>query len=312
MLQTSGLDSAQAEDCAVREISNSHYLLTNIDIVTPIHDDPEIMGKIAATNAVNDLFAMNALDIMNYEAFLGLPFDLPKGTGAKILTGMRDLLKSVGADVHGGHTIQNPWLLMGGSTSALIEKKYMIPKRGVKKDDVLIITKPMGIQAIQAAERVMHSSPEYLEDYDLSKIQKGLEISTQCMTTPNIGIPKMIREYGFMGTIHAMTDVTGFGFKNHLGEMLLDTDMGAEIHELPVIMMTPQLDEDFGYGIVEGCGAEIAGAMLLAIGAERIPDVIQAMDDMKIWHHQVGTISDRVNTVKFMEDFHYMEIDHYY
>ena len=324
MLKLANLPT-EAEDCATHEISNNRLLITNIDIVTPIHDDPFIMGQIATTNVINDLYAMNAVDIVNFQAFLGIPFDAPEYVGVEMINGMRDILKRVNFDVSGGHTIQSPWPLLGGSASGIMEKKDLISKRGVKVGDKLLITKPMGIQAIMAAFRLLRHSPEFFEEdefskEDIRKIEQGIKIAEKSMTTPNVDIPRIIREYNIQPSIHAMTDVTGFGFKSHLTEMVIpearqatdEFQFTAKIDKLPVIIMSPKLDEDYGYGILEGCGAEIAGAMLVSIDRDAWDDITRILTAEKVWWFEVGEIHPPSTApVVFTEDFTYHEIDKY-
>jgi len=118
------------------------------------------MGQIAACNVTNDLFALNALHVSNFSNFMGFPTDIPDGFPEEIIRGMRHFLQKIGTDVHGGHTIYNPWPLFGGSASAVMQKEHLIAKQGAKSGDRLIITKPLGVQPVMAAYSVRDTDPE--------------------------------------------------------------------------------------------------------------------------------------------------------
>jgi selenide,water dikinase len=310
MLSAAGL-STKAQDCSVNEIDDHRVLLTNIDVFTPIHDDPYIMGKIAACNVTNDLFAMNATKILNYSAFLGLPKDIPEDFPVKMMQGQIDFLKSLGGNVHGGHTIYNPWPLLGGSASAIVEKASIKHKTGLQSNDHLILTKPLGIQAIMAAYRLRYQDPVLLDDFDPVVLDKHIGLAIKCMTTSNQAVSQTVQESGLLEKIHGMTDVTGFGFHTHLSEMLHESPLGANITTLPVIASAPQLSDLFGYQIDTGKGAETAGAMLIAIDSSVVNDFGRALSDRKVWWRDVGEITQLHSGIKFTEKFHLEEIQDY-
>nr|WP_244626335.1 selenide, water dikinase SelD [Candidatus Prometheoarchaeum syntrophicum] len=301
MLTSAGLPS-KAEDCSIISINDKgDKLISNIDIFTAIHDDPYMMGKIAACNVTNDLFALNALNVSNYSAFIGVPTDIPKDFPVKIIDGMRDFLKDIETDVHGGHTIYNPWPLFGGSASAIIKNSEIIGKRGIKMSDRLILTKPLGVQPIMAAYRVMKSEIKLLDDYNLDEIKKSIDTGVKCMTTSNRNVVKVIHEGNFFNSIHAMTDITGFGFAGHLEEMLEDSNLGADISQIPVIPTTVSLADYFGYRLREGFSPEIAGPMLIAVDPKEFDNFIHALEDNNVWWFEVGKISKKHQSIKFQE-----------
>ena len=268
------------------------------------------MGKIAACNVTNDLFALNAISVTNFSAFIGVPTDIPTEFPEKIIRGMRDFLKEIDTDVHGGHTIYNPWPLFGGSASAILKNSEIIHKRGIKESDRLIITKPLGVQPIMAAYRVMKSDISLLDDYDLNKIRKSIDIGVDCMTTSNRNVVKVIHK-GFFSSIHAMTDITGFGFAGHLGEMLEDSNLGADISKIPIIPMTDSLAEYFGYRLREGFSPEIAGPMLMAVDSQGFDDFVRALDDSDVFWCEVGKISNKHQSIKFQTDNLLFEVAEY-
>jgi len=242
---------------------------------------------------------------------MGLPFDMPVEIAEGLLRGVRDFVKDLGADIHGGHTIQNPWPLVGGTASAILDKDQIIRKHGLKSGDRLIITKPLGLQAIMAAYRVLHKTPELLADLDSQKIKKAIKIAEKSMTTSNRPIPLAIHESKLAPWIHAMTDVTGFGLKGHLGEMLQDSGLGADLSKIPVFPTALELDQEFNYGILDGCGAEIAGGMLIAVDSAKVKDLSESLTKHQVWHLEIGKISSEVEGLRFGKDFRYTEIEDY-
>ncbi len=310
LLKDVGLPSA-AEDCAIHPINATQSLITNIDIVTPIHDDPYTMGRIAAVNVTNDLFAMNALNVVNYSCFLALPTDIPAGFGAEMLRGTRDVLRDFGSDIHGGHTIQNTWPLLGGTASAVEDTNKLIYKRGVQSGDRIIITKPLGIHPTMAADRAWKDDPEWLAEFSHDRIENAIQLATKIMTTSNRPISQTIHEHDFFDAVHAMTDITGFGFAAHVGEMLLDQDIGARITALPVIPYALELDDLFCYRLRDGKSAEIAGPMVLAIDPNQFSDFGSALDAKKIWWMEVGTIEANISGVKIEDQAVFREVEDY-
>ena len=108
-----------------------------------------------------------------------------------------------------------------------------------------------------------------------------------------------------------MTDITGFGFKGHLEEMFLNTNMGARITQLPVISYALQLDDLFCYGLAEGESSEIAGPMLIAVGLDVWDDFTTMMTSSNVWWMEIGVIEAGLNGVKFDEKIIYREIEDY-
>ncbi len=311
LLTNTGLPSAKAEDCAIHEISPTEVLISNIDIFTPIHDDPYIMGKIAACNVTNDLFALNALDITNYSNFMGMPYDMPSQLAERTIIGIRDFLKPLGADIDGGHTIYNPWPLIGGSASSIMQKKHLIRKQGAKEGDVIILTKPLGVQPIMGASRILNSEPELLEDIDLASLRDSIETAVKCMTTSNQPVCQVIHEGRFYTKIHGMTDVTGFGFTGHLKEILYESGLGAKINKFPVIKSALELADLLNYDLVEGLSPEISGGMLMVIDPTIVSDLQIMLEGSKIPCYIMGEIAAKFKDVTFDSQCEPIMIPHF-
>lgn len=293
----------QAEDCAVVSLNERELLLTNIDVFTPIHDDPFIMGQIATCNVTNDIFAKNALKIHSFSSFLALPTDIPDDFPVQMLQGQIDFLKKIGGKIDGGHTIQNPWPLIGGTATAIIEKDQFIPKTGVNQGDRLLLTKPMGLQPVMAAYRLLHSDPNYLEEIKRTDLERSIAMAITMMTTSNHLVPQVIHEGNYRPNVHAMTDITGFGFRVHLGEMIGNSGLIPYIQKLPVIPYAPLLAEILGYRLDEGFAAETAGAMLLAVDPNASEDLCKSLAKKHVWVNDIGEIRKPGSKIK--EQSHY-------
>ncbi|MHA1821066.1 MAG: selenide, water dikinase SelD [Promethearchaeota archaeon] len=260
------------EDSAVKDLGNGLLLVSNVDIFTPLHDDPIIQGEITACNATNDIFAMNSTEIISYLSFIGTPHDQPIEITEGILKGQRDFLKQFGADINGGHSIINPWPIMGGLVVGLVRKEDLIPKQIDPKITTgdLIITKPLGIQAAMAAYRVRGEFEDLISEVHPYDINIAIDVAVKSMTTSNYYVAKTIKEEQLHEYIPSMTDVTGFGLKNHALEMVENRDIDIIVDRLPIIHKTKELSELMGYDLMGGCAAETAGPMLLTIDNSKI------------------------------------------
>ena len=124
LLSGAGL-KGDIEDSAIIPVPNSDLVMVkNIDIFTPILDEPEIMGEIAAANVTNDVFALNVLNISGMLVFLGIKKNMPSHVSEGILKGIKNFMENkIDSKVLGGHTIYSEWPLIGGEASGFVHKK---------------------------------------------------------------------------------------------------------------------------------------------------------------------------------------------
>jgi selenide,water dikinase len=299
-----------AEDCAVKEIGGDKILVTNVDIFTPIHDDPVIMGEITACNATNDIFAMNVTDIVMYLSFLGVPVDQPEEITEGLIIGQRNFLKQFNADINGGHTIINPWPLSGGIVVGIADKTDLIPKQLNPTSDTgdVFLTKPIGIQAPMAVYRMQKDEGSFLRDLfpnvEPSDFTHMIEIAVDVMRKSNYDVVKTIHKYELKSAISSMTDITGFGLKQHVEEVIQDTPYGISIDTLPIIAGSDSVSNVLGYDLMGGCTSETAGPMLICTNTSIIDsdEVMNAFskENVPIW--RIGTYSKGKNTVKIRKN----------
>ncbi|MDF1538662.1 MAG: selenide, water dikinase SelD, partial [Candidatus Thorarchaeota archaeon] len=141
------------EDAVVHIVNEQVAVVENVDVFTPIHDDPRTQGEIVACNATNDVFAMGVTDIVSLQALLAYPKDLPENIPVGVLKGMNAFVNRLGISVSGGQTITNPVPVFGGIAMGVIHPKQVVYSRGAKPGDTVLLTKPLGIQPAMRSYR---------------------------------------------------------------------------------------------------------------------------------------------------------------
>ena len=293
LLARAGLQG-DIEDAAIIPVPNSDLVMVkNIDVFTPIVDEPEVMGQIAASNVTSDIFAMNVPDISGMLVFLGINTNTPMEVAEGILKGIKYFMEEkINSQVVGGHTIYSEWPMIGGEASGFAHKDSIILKQGVKKGDKLILTKPIGLQATMAAYRLLKDTPEMLEQYSRSELQKSIDFAIELMTTPNQNVVKTIHSYQDFSFVHAITDVTGFGLSGHIKEMLQNSTLSAIIETIPSIRFSKNLSEELGYAFDDCSCHETAGGMLIAIDPKKVEEFSNTLISNSIENWIVGTIDN--------------------
>ena len=285
-------------------------MVKNIDIFTPIVDEPKIMGEIAACNVTNDIFAMNVPEISGMLVFLAIKTDTPIEIAEGILKGIKYFMeKKIDSKVVGGHTIYSEWPLIGGEASGFVEKNKIIRKGGVRLGDKLILTKPVGLQAISAAYRILKDMPEMLNEYSPNELKNSIDLAIKLMTTPNQDVVKTIHSYEDFSFIHAMSDVTGFGLAGHTKEMLQNSELSALIEIIPSIKFAQDISNELGYAFDTCLSAETAGGMLMSVDQNKVEEFSNTLTSNGINNWIIGTI-DKVKPefVRVSENVEYIEI----
>lgn len=299
------------EDAAVLPIPYSELVLVkNLDIMTPIIDEPDIMGEIAACNVTNDVFAMNVPEISGMLVFLAVQTTTPDEISEGILKGVKNFMENkIDSQVVGGHTIYSEWPLIGGEASGFVHRDKIIPKSGVKKGDKLVLTKPIGIQGVMAAYRVLKDVPEMLKEYSITELKNSIRLAIKIMTTPNQNVVKTIHSYENFSFIHSMSDVTGFGLAGHTQEMLQNSQFSAILERIPYIKLARELSEDLGYSFDDCQCHETAGGMIMSVDPIMVEDFSNTLSSNGISNWIVGTIEKtKPGLVKVAENVEYLEI----
>ena len=206
--------SATADDAAVFRLSDEVALVQTIDFFTPIVDDPYDFGRIAAANALSDVYAMGGTPLiaLNVVAF---PLErLGVEVLGEILRGGVDVVTSAGAAVVGGHSIDDPEPKYGLAVTGLVHPDEVFTNAGARPGDALVLTKPLGVGAVATARK-----------RGLSDDRQLLDRAVDVMVTLNASAAVAARDAG----AHAVTDVTGFGLLGHLHNLCLASGLAAVV-----------------------------------------------------------------------------------
>lgn len=207
------VDAATSDDAAVYRVNETTALVATTDFFTPIVDDPHTFGRIAATNALSDVFAMGAKPIFCL-AIVGMPIGkISNVTIRAILSGGQSVAEIAGAPIAGGHSIDAAEPIYGLVALGLVHPDRMLLNSGARAGDVLILGKPLGVGIYSAALK-----RGIIEDSDYAE----MIASTTRLNTPGPDLA------GIDG-VHAATDVTGFGLLGHLSEMCRGAQVRAVI-----------------------------------------------------------------------------------
>jgi selenide, water dikinase len=210
-----------ADDAAVYRLNDSQALVATTDFFTPIVDDPYDFGRIAATNAISDIYAMGGRPIMAL-AIVGMPLEkLPVSAIRGILAGGESVCAAAGIPIAGGHSIDTLEPIYGLVALGLVHPDKVKRNSSARAGDVLVLGKPLGIGVLSAAlKKGKLSAAGYAE----------MVKWTTRLNTPGQALAEM-------QAVHALTDVTGFGLAGHLLEMCRGAKLGAEVKfdALPVI-----------------------------------------------------------------------------
>lgn len=258
-----------------------------MDYITPVVDDPYAFGAVAAANALSDLYAMGARPLLALN-LVGFPAKtLPLSLLGEILRGGADKVREANAWLVGGHSVEDYEPKYGLVVAGLVHPQEIVPNRGARPGDHLVLTKPLGIGVITTGI-----------DRGLVDAETIARVTT-VMTVLNRGAAEAMRQVG----VHAATDVTGFGLLGHLHEMLPASGTGARVW----LDQIPVLEEAWGLAarecVPEGsynnlrhlrpavtwapeispaarlilCDAQTSGGLLLAVPPERSSGLLAAL-----------------------------------
>jgi len=267
--------NSSKDDAAIYQVSPELAVINTVDFFTPIVDDPFDFGRIAAANALSDVYAMGGKPIFA-NAILSWPVEkLDPELAAKVLAGAKSICKTAGIELAGGHSIAAKDPIFGLSVNGIIHPHKIKKNQGAKEGDIIYLTKPLGIGVLATAlKRQKITEKDYLNLLD-----------TTCRLN---SIGELL---GNHEEVRAMTDVTGFGLLGHLIEMCEGSTISAEIdlHKLPLIDGVQEYIAQFifpdntyrnwnayssktkgvnGMELVKLCDPQTSGGLMLAINPE--------------------------------------------
>lgn len=209
------------DDAAVFELEDGNCIISTTDFFTPVVDDPFDFGTISACNAISDVYAMGGKPMMAI-AILGWPVDkIPVEAAREVIRGAQEICSLAGIPLAGGHSVDTQEPLFGLAVSGQVKKEFLKKNNTVKENDILYLTKPLGTGILSAA--LKRGKLEQEDYHTLFSISSALN---------SIGEKAGQKPY-----VHAMTDITGFGFAGHLLEMLAGNSLSAVIEKEKVPLM---------------------------------------------------------------------------
>lgn len=294
-----GFDTA--DDAGVYKISAEQALVQTVDFFTPIVDDPFTFGQIAATNSLSDIYAMGGRP-MSALAIVCFPEKGDLDVLERILAGGLSKMMEAGCAVIGGHSVRDPEIKFGYSVTGSIHPQKVWANAGAKVGDRLIFTKAIGTGVISTAIKKGEAKPEWIE------------AATKSMTTLNAKAAEVTIARGY--TVHAATDITGFGLIGHLREMAAGSGVSVRINAAAVPVLPGALEcvrkgfipgglnanRDFAECLVGYEGAvpeeiktilfdpQTAGGLLLSVAASDAPNLISALQASRVPAVEIGQV----------------------
>ncbi len=287
------------ENSSVVKIADNLAVLNTLDFFTPMVDEPEIQGRIAGSNVTSDIYALAVTNIVSVLSIMAFPENMPDELAVGMLKGFGDFCREMGAPVVGGHTIRNPWPIIGGAATGIGDPEKIVYTRGAKVGDRLFLTKPLGIAPAMAAYRLRkeEEGKDLLKDVSEDLVDAAVDEAIRTMITSNKPVAQAMQKV----PVHAATDVTGFGLKGHASNMAMLSKVDIVINQLPVIRGTLVLTEIFGYPLLQGEAKETAGGMLIAVAKQDADDLLSELEKLKVRHFEVGYVTSgngNVNVLK--------------
>ncbi len=206
-----GLDTG--DDAGIWDLGNGRALISTVDFITPLVNDARMWGQIAAVNSLSDVYAMGGKPLFGLNLVGWNNDELPLSILSEVLAGGLEIAEQAGMAIIGGHTISDPEPKYGMAVTGEVDPDKMLTNAGLKPDQDLILTKPLGVGVITTAIKAGIAGEEIISAAVASMTQLN-DIASQVAVS-----------VGASGA----TDVTGFGLLGHLGKMVLASDIEAVI-----------------------------------------------------------------------------------
>ena len=308
-----------ADDAGVYQIAPDQALVQTVDFFTPIVDDPYTFGQIAATNSLSDIYAMGARPVTAL-ALVCFPEKGELEILGQILSGGLSKMIEAGCTVIGGHSIRDEETKFGYSVTGLVRVKHVLKNGGARPGDRLLLTKPLGTGAISTAIKKGAAKPGWIEAavQSMTTLNKtAAEVLGEFRAGTPPGSPPSRESTDRDFPIHALTDVTGFGLIGHLREMLAASErVSAKLYASRVPVLPGAL-ECVHAGHIPGGGKanrefleclvayggrvaddlrtilfdpQTAGGLLVAVAAERAPDVTNSLERAGVSAVEIGEV----------------------
>ena len=288
-----------SDDASVYKLTDDIAMVQTLDFFPPMVDDPYTFGKIAAANALSDIYAMGG-EVKTALNIVCFPEQMDLNILGDIIQGGSEKVEEAGGVLSGGHSIMDQDVKYGLSVTGIINPNKIYQNNGCRVGDKLILTKPLGVGIVSTANRVGEASKEAMD--------KAIE----SMCTLNKYAAEIIRKYD----VHACTDVTGFSLLGHLNEMVAgECSAVIDSTKVPYIKEARQYADEFLltaaaqrnrnflqdkvlFNIDDFAMEEIlfdpqtSGGLLVAVGPEDVEDIMKELDNLSL---PCGVIGEVVN-----------------
>ncbi len=289
--------NSSKDDAAAYDIGNGQVVLSTTDFFMPIVDDPFDFGRIAATNAISDIYAMGGQPLMAI-AILGWPISkLAPEVAQRVVEGGRQACADAGIPLAGGHSIDAPEPIFGLAVTGLTAREHLKQNNLAQAGDRLYLTKPLGIGILTTAQKQKKLQPQHTH----------LARDIMCRLN-SVGA-----EVAKLPGVHAITDVTGFGLMGHLLEVCEGSDLQARV-EAAAVPLIPEAVAYLAQGCVPGgtgrnrdsyghklaempealanllCDPQTSGGLLIAVAEEQAAGLERLLAEQGLCHACIGEL----------------------
>ena len=290
------------DDAAVYDLGDGSGVISTTDFFMPIVDDPFEFGRVAAANAISDVYAMGGNPLMAI-AILGWPINtLGAEVAQQVIDGGRHACRDAGIHLAGGHSIDAPEPIFGLAVTGRVKIKELKQNSTAKSGDLLFLTKPLGVGILTTAEKQgkLHS------DHSRLAVESMMRLNT-------VG-----GELGPIKGVTAMTDVTGFGLLGHLLEICQGSQLKASLNLNTVPVLDKAVYDYIDLGCVSGgsqrnwqsiqnsisgtdpktqallCDPQTSGGLLVCVEANAVDEVTAVLEAAGCYQHPIGQLDDFV------------------
>ncbi|MGR1220835.1 selenide, water dikinase SelD [Metapseudomonas otitidis] len=292
--------NASRDDAAVYALDEERGVVSTTDFFMPIVDDPFDFGRIAATNAISDIYAMGGDPLMAI-AILGWPVNvLPPEVAREVIRGGRAVCDEAGIPLAGGHSIDAPEPIFGLAVTGVVDKRHMKRNDTATAGCRLYLTKPLGIGILTTAEKKS------------KLLEQDRHLARDWMCTLN----RPGSRFGKLAGVHAMTDVTGFGLLGHLVEMADGSGLTARIR-YDAVPRLPGVEHYLAEGCIPGgtlrnfdsygeriapldearrhllCDPQTSGGLLVAVAPEGEAEFLAVARELGLDLAPIGELAER-------------------
>lgn len=288
------------DDAAVYELEDGNCIISTTDFFTPIVDNAFDFGKISACNAISDVYAMGGKPLMAV-AILGWPVDkIPADVAQQVIKGAQEICSKAGIPLAGGHSVDTQEPLFGLAVTGIAKKEHVKKNNTVKENDILYITKPLGIGVLSTA------------------LKRGLlnDVHYQLLLEQTTALNSIGEKLGTLSYVNAITDITGFGFAGHVLEMLADTNLSASIKKdaLPVMEAAKEYAKQFVFpdnttrnynaqskhiagmtdlDFIFYCDPQTSGGLVFSVSPSHEKDVEEFLKSQNQYFSKIGSITSK-------------------